>query len=109
MDQMLIDDLIHVFPIHIGVPDCFRIDHDHRAFAASVQTSREIDAGLAFAGETEFLHAPLGVVAHLLRAVVIAAVLAVIALIAAKENVMMVKGHGSLAVLETAAIIGREP
>src|SRR5262245_52210422 len=91
--QMLGDDLVNVLLVDVGVPDGVGIDDHHRPLLAAVETSRLVDAHLARAGKLEALHAVLGVVAHLLRAAVGAALLAVGALVAAEEDMTLVVAH----------------
>ena len=39
VDQVFVDDFVNIGLVHIGVPDRFRVDHQHRAFAAALQTA----------------------------------------------------------------------
>src|SRR5262245_31572342 len=107
---MLLDDLVDVGAVDVGVPDRLRVDHDAGSFLAPVQATRLVDAHLAGTGEAQLLHALLGVVAHVLRALVGAAGLAVGALVAAEEDVSLVVAHaGNAEGRPGAAIIPRGP
>src|SRR5262245_47227900 len=96
---MLLDDLVDIRAVDVGVPDRLGIDHDAGSFLAAVQAPRLVDAHLARPGETQLLDALLRVVAHAARALVVAAGLAVLALVAAEENVPFVVAHAGIAEL----------
>src|SRR2546423_3974056 len=91
--QVLLDDLVDVGVVEVRVPDAFRIDHDARPLLAAIEAAGLVDADLAFAGETELLDAALGVIADLARPLVVAADAAVVALVAAEEDMLCVIGH----------------
>jgi len=53
--QMLAHDLVHIFDLHTPIPDAFRIDDDHWAVAALIETAAVIDANRliqSFGGDT---------------------------------------------------------
>src|SRR5689334_14751623 len=91
---MAVDDLVDVAAIDVGVPDRFGIDDQHRSFLAAIEAARLVDAHLAGTGETQRLDALLGVLLHLERAGVGAALLGSLALVAAEEDVTPVITHG---------------
>ena len=84
---------VDVGAVDIGVPDCLRINHQYRTFIAAVQAAGLIDAGLAFARESQRLDLFLGVVAQILGAVVVAAIGAGFALVAAEKHVVFEVAH----------------
>src|SRR4030067_2705798 len=95
--QILFDDLIEIPFILEGVPDAFGINHDDRAFVAAIHASGGVDADVVLAvGNIKLLDLVLDVVARLLRAVIAATILAVLALIGAEEHMFVVIAHGSL-------------
>ena len=74
--QMLVDDLVDVGLVDVRVPDLLRVDDDHRTLVTAVEAPCLVHAHLALAGEAQRLDAVLGVVAHLVGLVVLAAGLA---------------------------------
>ncbi len=62
--QVLFDYLVHVFPVHPGVPDPLGIDDAYGTFTAAVHTACRIDPRPAGSGNAELLGAFLGVIAH---------------------------------------------
>jgi len=68
MQNMLVDDLVDVFAVHIGVPDRIRIHHQHRPLFTTIQTAGLVDAHLAGPGQVQLLDALLGVITRSLRA-----------------------------------------
>jgi len=96
--QVRLDDLIDVRFVEIGVPDAFRIDHDHRPFFAALQASGLIDTHFALACQPELLDALFGVFLQFLRTATGAALpLAGFALVQAEKNVMcVIRAHGVL-------------
>src|SRR5690349_18408782 len=99
--EVLVDDLVDVVLVHVGVPDLLGIDDDDRPFLAAVEAARLVDADHALAVELELLDALLGVFLHRLGAMAGAAVLGRIALVEAKEDVVLVVAHA--AILDCAA------
>jgi hypothetical protein len=59
--QVLLDDFVQVLVVHIGVPRALRVNHQYRPFFATVEATGLIDADLARAGQSQFLHARLQV------------------------------------------------
>lgn len=47
--QMFFDDLVNIFFIHVGIPNFFWVDHDHRTFIASIKAARHVDPHLTLA------------------------------------------------------------
>ena len=91
--DVLPDDLVDVFLVDVGIPDFLGINDHHRTFVTAVQTSRHIDTHFARTIEREFLDFGFGVIAYFGGAMVVAAAFAVLALIAAEENVMAIVTH----------------
>ena len=88
--QVLFDYLVHVFPVHPGVPHPLRIDDAYGAFTAAVQTACRIDSRPAGSGNAELFGAFLGVIAHGLRVEVLTAFRPLFALVGAEEQVIAV-------------------
>ena len=76
--------------VDVGVPDGLGVDHRHRAAGAAVQAARLVDAHAARPGQTRGLDARLAVVEAGLRVMLRAAGLAVVALVEAEEDVVLV-------------------
>src|SRR4030067_2789880 len=87
MHQMFVNDLVDVILIHIGVPNAFGINRDHRPLGAAIHAAGVVHAAFSGAGKLKRFDFPLGVIAHGLRALGGAAGLAVLALIHTKKNV----------------------
>jgi hypothetical protein len=86
-------DLLHVLPVDICVPDPLRIDGDDGTFPAPIHAARRIDASTAGSSEAELLAAALEVVTHGLRAALGAALAAVLTEVGTEKDVMSVVGH----------------
>ena len=72
--QMLFDDLVNIFFVHICVPDFFRIDNDNRAFVAAIEATRIVNPySPVLAVEPEGLDSLLGVITHGLSAMIVTA------------------------------------
>jgi len=93
---MLFDDFIEITFIHVCIPGALGINHDDRALVAAIHASGGVDADLVqVAGNAEFLDLVLHVIARLLRPVVVAAGAAVLALVGAEKNMLVVKTHNN--------------
>jgi len=97
--QVGLDNFINIFLIDVGVPDFFRVDDDDWAFIATIKAAGIIDTDFSFAGQPEFLDTLLGVVAHFLGVMIVAAACAIGALVDTKENVMLIVTHAFTSVL----------
>ena len=93
VNQVLFNDFVDVFAVDVAVPGAFRIDDDDRPLGAAVEATGRIDTHLPGAGQTEFLAALFGIVAHRLGIETLAAGTAVLAKIRTKEHVMFVVTH----------------
>src|SRR4051812_18919677 len=93
---MLADDFVYILAVHVGVPDTFRIDDDYGTFITAIETAGLVHSHFAGAGELELLHARLGVVAHLLRRMIVTASRTALALIAAEEDVPLIVAHAAI-------------
>src|ERR1700730_9006903 len=91
--KMFGNDFVNVFAIRVCVPDRVRVDHEHRALSTTVHTRDLVGKNFSPAREIEPFDSILRVVAHCARAVVVAARLAALALIAAKEHMAPVVAH----------------
>lgn len=58
---MSLDDLVDVFLVNIGIPDCIGIDHCHRAKLAAIQATGGIDPHPARTIQAQRLDPLLGV------------------------------------------------
>ena len=96
LDQVPIDDFIDIFAIDVGVPDLFRIDHDHGAKFTAVKAARGIDPDLPGARQAQLLDTLLGVIANLRRIALRAALLAAFAHVGAEKYVILVIRHVQL-------------
>jgi hypothetical protein len=90
---MLVQDLLHVLPVDIGVPNPLRIDGDDWAFPAPIHAARRIDASTAGSCDAELLATAFEVVAHRLRSALSAALATVLTKVGAEKDVMSVVGH----------------
>jgi hypothetical protein len=99
--EVLLQDLLHILPVNIGIPDALRIDCDHRTFRAPVHAARRIDANTARPRDAELLAAAFKVVTHRLRVALGATLAAILAEIRAEKDVMSVVGHGAVSLLES--------
>src|SRR3954467_14103774 len=106
---MLFDDLVHVRLVDIGIPGPLGVDDQHGTFFAAIHASGLVDAHLVFARETQLLDAAFCVVAHPLRAVIVAARLAIVALVAAEKDVIAVVAHGQYGQWQPAYYRPRSP
>ena len=95
MQQMFVDNLVHIFPINIGIPDPFGINDHYRPFFTAVEASGDIDAHPARTGYTQFLAALFGIIAQGTRIEALAAGAAVFTKIGAEEHVIAIVGHTS--------------
>ena len=100
IDQMLVNDLVHILLVHIGVPGLVRIDDDYRPLAATTQATRIIDTYPTLVAKPQRLDPLLGVIAHRLGIMVLTASGTILALIGAKEDMVLEIGHGLSAVID---------
>src|SRR3569623_849531 len=93
-----LEDFVDVGFVLIGIPDAFRVHDQQRALVAAVETTGAVDTAPAFAIEMGVLDLFLQVVAHLLAAGRAAAFCAVVTLVGAEENMVLVVlvGHSGL-------------
>jgi hypothetical protein len=73
VNQVGIDDFIHVSLVDVGVPDAIRVHHADRAFFASIQATRLVDAYFSCPRKTQPFDSSLGVFPDLGRSATIAA------------------------------------
>ena len=93
MQQVILDDFVDIFPVHIGVPDAFRVDDDYRAFITAVKTSCRVDPDTPLARKPQRLAALLRIVTHGLRIIALAACTAIRALVDTEKNVILIIVH----------------
>src|SRR5579863_2764734 len=86
--------LFYIVLVRVGVPNLLRVDHGDGPLAAAVHAAGLVHPDAAGARELEFLHPLLGVVPQLVGPVVLATGGAVGALVGAKEDMVLVIGHG---------------
>jgi len=48
--EVLVDNFVDIFPVHVGVPHGLGIDDHHRTLLAAIKAARLVDADLAGAG-----------------------------------------------------------
>src|SRR3569833_4187775 len=84
--------------VHLGIPDAFGVHDQQRALIAAVEAAGTVDTALAFAVEMNVLDLFLQVIAHLLAAGRAAAFGAVVTLVGAEKNMVLVilVGHSGL-------------
>jgi hypothetical protein len=87
--QMDIEDFVDVGLIDIGVPDTFRVDHQHRPLVAAIHAARAVDAAFPFAVEVGLFDFFLEVVAHGLSTCRATASGAIVALVGAEKHVVL--------------------
>jgi hypothetical protein len=90
IDQVLINNLIHIFPTLVGIPYTFGIDDNDRTLTASIQTPRSVDPDLALPADPEILGTLFCIIAHLGGIVIIAAD-AVLSIIGAKKHMVFIE------------------
>ena len=93
LDQVAVDDLVHVVHIDIRVPDTVGVHDDAGTFLAAVQAARLIDSNFSFAVQIEFFYARFGMRLHFSRVMVRTTGRTVVALVKAEENVTLVVTH----------------
>jgi hypothetical protein len=93
MDEMLIDDFVHILCVHVGVPDSFRVDDEYRTFFAAIHAAGAVNPNLSLPVELERLHPVLGINTHIGRAMVVATGGARFALVDAEKYVMPIVAH----------------
>lgn len=95
--EVLFNDLVNVFFIHIRVPDIFRINHNNRTFITTVKASRIVDPySLALAVESQRLDTLLGVIAYGLGTMIVTAHCSRFSLVDAEKNMPLVVAHKSV-------------
>jgi hypothetical protein len=90
VDQVLVNNLVHIFPALVGIPYAFGIDDDDGTLTASIQTPRNVNPDLALPADPEFLGTLFGIIAHLGGIVIIAAD-SVLTNIGAKKHVVFIE------------------
>ena len=88
-DQVGVDDVVDVAGVDVGVPGAFGIQHQHRAFFAAVEAAGLVDADLARAIDAQFLDAFFRVLLGYFGALLAAARTTIVALVHAKEDVVL--------------------
>jgi hypothetical protein len=88
IDEVLVNDFVNIVLIDIGIPNAFRVYDEGRSFIAAIETAGLIDPDASLPGNLELLDARFCIVAYCLRAMVVAARAAIVALIATEKNMM---------------------
>lgn len=91
--QMGLDDFVNILVVHIGVPDCLRIDHCYRAGGAAVQATRLVDSYLARSGQSGGFDLKLAPIKALLRVLPGATFLSVLSVVETEEYMSLVVGR----------------
>ena len=86
LHKMLFDNFIDVVLIDIGVPDPFRVDHQHRTEFAAIEATGLIDAGLTRAIEVKFPNALFGIFLNGTSTAITAAGAAIVALVQTEKT-----------------------
>jgi hypothetical protein len=95
VQQMLLDDLVHIFLVYIGIPDPFGINDHDRPFFTAVETPGGIDADTPGTGYAQLLAAPFGVITHREGIEALATGAAVFTKIGTEKHVVVIVGHAS--------------
>ncbi len=93
MKQVLINDLVDVRLINKGIPNLLRVDHHNRPLATAIETTCAVDTHLARLVNTQFLTSLLGIATHRLGIEVLTAAAAILALVGAEKDVILIKTH----------------
>jgi hypothetical protein len=88
--QMFRNDLIEVLLVQVGVPNTFRIDHDHRSLATPVQATGAIDTHPALARQAQGLDPIFDIGAQLRGAALLTALAAIVPFIGAEKYMVAV-------------------
>jgi hypothetical protein len=98
LHQVLLHDFVDIGLVDKGVPNGLGVDHHDRAARTAVEAASFVDAHLAGAQDACRFGLRFAVVKRLLRLVLGAAGLTVVALVEAKKDVALVirVGHGVL-------------
>jgi hypothetical protein len=94
MHKVFLDDFVDIFPVNIGIPDTFRVDHDDRPFITAIKTPRRIDPYATLVRKAQRFALLLGVIAHGQRIKSLAAGTAIRTRIDAEENMITIIVHG---------------
>jgi hypothetical protein len=104
--KMLLNDFVDVFLIHVCVPDIFRVNDNDRAFVATVEAACIVDAySLALAVKSKRFNAAFCIIAHGLRALVVAADCPIFTLIDTEKHMPLIVAHGIYQVVGWVKII----
>jgi hypothetical protein len=88
--QMFRNDLIEVLLVQVGVPNTFRIDHDHRPLATPVQATGAIDTHPALARQAQGLDPIFDIGAQLRGAALLTALAAIVPFIGTEKYMVAV-------------------
>ena len=91
--QVFRENLINIRLVQVGVPDCFRIDHDHGPLCTPIQAAGCIDAHTALTCQAQLLAALLSIIAQCSGTKALATITAIIALVDAEKNMVSVVRH----------------
>jgi hypothetical protein len=91
MLQMRVDDFVDIGFVDVGVPNAFRIDHDHRTRGTAVQTTCPIDPYFAGPGQARRFDLRLAPIKSRLGPLLAAAGLTRLALVKTEEDVSLVE------------------
>ena len=88
--KVRLNNFVNVMLINVAVPNRLRVHHQHRTRSTTVQTTGLVNAYLPGTAQAGVFDARLAMIKRGLRPVMRAGVLAVTALIEAKENMALV-------------------
>lgn len=93
VQQVLIDNFIHIVGVVVGIPDGIGIHHGHRALATAVEAPAAIDPDLAWTQPSQRFQTPFGVRADGLGIVLGATLRTIFAPVHANKEVALVVTH----------------
>lgn len=94
---MLIDNFVDVLLVDVGVPHALGVNRNYGALFTAIHAAGVIDTTFARAGKLELFDFFFRIIAHRLRVFIRATSAAIVALVDAKENmVLVVRTHGEI-------------
>ena len=90
---MLLNNFIQVLLVYVGIPNLFRVHHQHRTFFTPIKATCGIDPYPALTGQAALLNAGFYITPHLQRIMPLTARSTIIALIGAEKDMVTVVGH----------------
>ena len=91
---MAVENFVEIFLVDPGVPDFLGVDDHDRTLFAAVKTAGSVDSAVSLSMYLHLLGALLEVIARMPGVVVLAAGFAILPLVGADEDMVLVEGHG---------------